>query len=144
MRHSPTRAFVFPPVSSSNLMVQCLHVIEKLDLAERPLDISGHSPDPKCRFFYKMSETPPYETAYPGLNAANVVPSAEHIKSRWTPTMDKWGTSMKRAYVAFLLYIRHLMSFSVEDLTKMTSIGLGLPADDFRNAGRYGLVTSPH
>ncbi|KAF8347089.1 hypothetical protein F5887DRAFT_1178263 [Amanita rubescens] len=49
----------------------CLHIIERLDPAERPLDISAHQPDPKCRFFWKMSEVPPYKTL--------------------------WGTSMKTA-----------------------------------------------
>lgn len=75
----------------------CLRIIEKLDPAERPLDISAHSPDPKCRFFWKMSEKPPYETQYPGLNAPNVIPDAEDLKARWTPTMEKWGKSMKNA-----------------------------------------------
>lgn len=77
----------------------CLDVISRLDPAERPLDITQHSPDPKCRFFWKMSEKPPYETEYPALNAANVVPRAEDIRARWTPIMEKWGKSMKTAYV---------------------------------------------
>ena len=77
----------------------CLQVIARLDPAERPLDIMGHQPDPKCRFFWKMSEKPPYETQFPGLNAPNVVPESENIKQRWTPVMEKWGRSMKNAYV---------------------------------------------
>ncbi|KAF9041737.1 Clavaminate synthase-like protein [Hymenopellis radicata] len=101
----------------------CLRIIERLEPSERPLDISAHSPDPKCRFFYKMSEKPPYETKYPSLNAPNVIPQAEHLKERWVPTMDKWGASMKRA---------------VENLADMTSIGLGLHSDTFRVAGKYG------
>ncbi|KAK7465392.1 hypothetical protein VKT23_005370 [Stygiomarasmius scandens] len=101
----------------------CLRVIELLDPAERPLDISAHLPDPKCRFFYKMSEKPPYETAFPGLNAPNVIPQAEDLKERWTPTMEAWGTSMKQA---------------VADLADMTCIGLGLPENMFREAGKYG------
>ncbi len=32
----------------------CLRVIQRLDSSERPLDISGTHPDPKCRFFWKM------------------------------------------------------------------------------------------
>ncbi len=44
-----------------------------------------------------MAEKPPYETKYPSLNAPNVIPQAEHVKERWVPTMDKWGSSMKRA-----------------------------------------------
>ncbi|KAF4573211.1 hypothetical protein EYR36_007721 [Pleurotus pulmonarius] len=101
----------------------CLRIIEKLDPAERPLDISAHSPDPKCRFFWKMSEKPPYETQYPGLNAPNVVPEAEGLKARWTPTMEKWGKSMKNA---------------VENLAEMAAIGLGLPGHTFKEAGKYG------
>lgn len=75
----------------------CLDVIQRLAPEERPLDISAHSPDPKSRFFWRMGEPAPYETRFPGLNAENVVPEAEGIQERWTPTMDKWGQSMKRA-----------------------------------------------
>ncbi|KAJ3555215.1 hypothetical protein NM688_g2702 [Phlebia brevispora] len=101
----------------------CLRVIERLEPSERPLDITGHSPDPKCRFFWRMSEKPPYETQFPGLNAPNVVPEDQAIKRRWTPTMDKWGTSMKNA---------------VENLAEMAAIGLGLPGETFTDAGQYG------
>ncbi|KAI0660332.1 Clavaminate synthase-like protein [Cubamyces menziesii] len=101
----------------------CLKVIARLDPAERPLDITAHSPDPKCRFFWKMSEKPPYETKYPALNAPNVVPKAEAIRERWTPIMEKWGSSMKTA---------------VENLAEMAAIGLGLPRETFKEAGRYG------
>ncbi|PTB79922.1 hypothetical protein M440DRAFT_1435682 [Trichoderma longibrachiatum ATCC 18648] len=75
----------------------CLAVIQRLDPSQRPLDISAHSPDPKCRFFWRMVELPPYETQFPGLNAENVTPQAPHIKDRWAPAMDQWGTSMKNA-----------------------------------------------
>ncbi|KAJ8523302.1 hypothetical protein ONZ45_g193 [Pleurotus djamor] len=101
----------------------CLRIIEKLEPSERPLDISAHSPDPKCRFFWKMSEKPPYETQFPGLNAPNVVPDAASLNQRWTPTMEKWGKSMKNA---------------VENLAEMAAIGLGLPAETFKGAGKYG------
>ena len=47
-----------------------------------------------------MVEKAPYETAFPGLNAENVVPEAEHIKARWAPTMNEWGAKMKDAYEA--------------------------------------------
>jgi len=77
----------------------CLRIIERLDPTERPLDISAHAPDPKCRFFWKMSEKPPYETQYPALNAANVVPQAENLHERWPRTMERWGNAMKNAYV---------------------------------------------
>lgn len=75
----------------------CLDVISRLRPEERPLDISGHEPDPKCRFFWRMTEEPPYETKFPGLNAENVVPANPTIRERWTPVMDTWGTSMKNA-----------------------------------------------
>ncbi|KAI0715350.1 Clavaminate synthase-like protein [Earliella scabrosa] len=101
----------------------CLKVIARLDPAERPLDIMAHSPDPKCRFFWKMSEKPPYETKFPALNAPNVVPEAEAIRERWTPVMEKWGSSMKTA---------------VENLAEMAAVGLGLSRETFREAGRYG------
>lgn len=120
----------------------CLRVIERLEPSERPLDITAHSPDPKCRFFWKMNETPPYETQFPGLNAPNVVPQAESLKSRWPPIMEKWGKSMKLAYVQTLRIYpppdARLMSRSVENLAEMASLGLGLPKETFKDAGRYG------
>ncbi len=75
----------------------CLHVIQRLAPSERPLDISAHDPDPKCRFFWRMVEQPPYKTEFPGLNADNITPEAPHIKERWGPVMNQWGTSMKNA-----------------------------------------------
>jgi len=101
----------------------CLHIIERLDPAERPLDISAHQPDPKCRFFWKMSEVPPYKTLFPALNAPNVIPQAPGIKERWHGIMERWGTSMKTA---------------VTGLAEMTAVGLDLPAKTFVDAGRYG------
>ncbi|KAI0688673.1 Clavaminate synthase-like protein [Cytidiella melzeri] len=101
----------------------CLDVIAGLDPLERPLDIMAHNPDPKCRFFWRMSEKPPYETQFPGLNSPNVVPQVLAIRDRWTPTMDKWGQSMKNA---------------VENFGEMAALGLGLPRQTFREAGRYG------
>ncbi|KAK6855510.1 hypothetical protein PG995_007661 [Apiospora arundinis] len=101
----------------------CLQVIERLDPAERPLDIKAHEPDPKCRFFWRMMDAPPYETQFPSLNAENITPEAPHIQSRWAPTMDQWGTSMKNA---------------VTSLAGMTALGLGLPAEAFMDATKYG------
>jgi hypothetical protein len=75
----------------------CLRVIERLDEKERPLDVSGHQPDPKCRFFWRMGESPPEGTAFQALNADNVVPRAKGIGERWTPVMDEWGNAMKTA-----------------------------------------------
>ncbi|KAI8680559.1 hypothetical protein LRP88_04652 [Fusarium phalaenopsidis] len=101
----------------------CLDVIQRLHPSQRPLDISAHSPDPKCRFFWRMAEIPPFKTEFPGLNASNIVPEAPHIKERWTPAMNQWGTSMKNA---------------VSKLAEMTAVGLDLPAEFFSDAGRYG------
>lgn len=101
----------------------CLDVIQRLDPSQRPLDISAHSPDPKCRFFWRMADAPPYETKFPGLNAPNVVPEDAQLKDRWTPAMDQWGTSMTNA---------------VSKLAEMAAVGLGLPAQHFSDAGRYG------
>lgn len=75
----------------------CLNVIQRLAPSERPLDIMAHSPDPKCRFFWSMAEQPPYKTQFPGLNADNITPEAPHIKERWRPAMNRWGSSMKNA-----------------------------------------------
>jgi hypothetical protein len=75
----------------------CLNVIQRLAPEERPLDISGHHPDPKCRFFWRMVEPPPYKTQFPALNAANIIPDAPGIQERWEPAMNQWGTSMKQA-----------------------------------------------
>jgi len=101
----------------------CLDVIGRLDPAERPLDITAHSPDPKCRFFWRMSEAPPYDTHFPTLNIQNICPEAPHIEERWPTLMNKWGQSMKDA---------------IEGLGQMAAIGLGLPSDSFKEAGKYG------
>ncbi|CAK7264618.1 hypothetical protein SEPCBS57363_001166 [Sporothrix epigloea] len=103
----------------------CLDVIARLAPTERPLDIGGHHPDPKCRFFWRMAESPPYITAFPGLNAENVVPATDDaaIRDRWAPVMNQWGTAMKEA---------------VAGVAEMAAVGLGLPAETFSNAGRYG------
>ncbi|KAJ4423839.1 hypothetical protein N0V82_001423 [Gnomoniopsis sp. IMI 355080] len=101
----------------------CVNVIKRLAPDQRPLDIMGHQPDPKCRFFWKMVEHPPYETQFPGLNARNIVPDAPHIRGRWEPTMDLWGSSMKNA---------------VSSLAEMAATGLGLSEETFSDAGRYG------
>ncbi|KAI1377068.1 Clavaminate synthase-like protein [Hypoxylon crocopeplum] len=101
----------------------CLRVIERLAPAERPLDIAGHHPDPKCRFFWRMGEPAPYATQFPGLNADNVIPEASDIRGRWTPVMETWGKSMKSA---------------VSGLAEMAAVGMRLPAETFTEAGRYG------
>ncbi|KAI0598925.1 Clavaminate synthase-like protein [Biscogniauxia sp. FL1348] len=103
----------------------CLDVIRRLAPDQRPLDIAAHQPDPKCRFFWRMTdeEKVPRETAFPALNAPNVVPEAEGIRERWTPVMEKWGNSMKSA---------------VTGLAEMAAVGMGLPAETFSDAGRHG------
>ncbi|TPX09094.1 uncharacterized protein E0L32_001643 [Thyridium curvatum] len=101
----------------------CLRVIERLAPSERPQDVSAHQPDPKCRFFWRVVEDPPYESEFPGLNAANVTPAAPGIKEKWKPTMDQWGASMKTA---------------VTDLAEMAALGMGLPGGTFKDAGAYG------
>ncbi|RDA88877.1 hypothetical protein CP532_5456 [Ophiocordyceps camponoti-leonardi (nom. inval.)] len=101
----------------------CLDVVRRLHPSQRPLDVTRHAPDPKCRFFWRMAEPPPYETLFPALNAPNVVPKAAHLAERWEPVMDRWGTAMKMA---------------VSTLSEMLAVGLGLPAQAFCDAGRYG------
>lgn len=107
----------------------CLDVIRRLRPSQRPLDIAGHQPDPKCRFFWRMADDDdddddaPRETQFPRLNAENVVPAGEHIRPRWEPTMNRWGTCMKNA---------------VSKLSEMIAIGLDLPAEYFSDAGKHG------
>ncbi|KAG6003949.1 hypothetical protein E4U21_001576 [Claviceps maximensis] len=101
----------------------CLDVIRRLHPSQRPLDVSRHQPDPKCRFFWRMAEPPPYETRFPGLNAPNVVPGREDLGARWADTMNRWGNCMKDA---------------VSKVSEMTAVGLDLPAEYFSDAGKYG------
>jgi hypothetical protein len=76
--------------------LSCLAVIDRLDPEERPLDITGNQPDPKCRFFWKMNEKkPPYPTQFPQLNAPNVVPRA--FQATWKDSLETWGCVMKDA-----------------------------------------------
>lgn len=49
------------------------------------------------RFFHKMSEVPPYESAFPISTAPNVVPEA--FGKAWEERIDEWGIHMKEAYV---------------------------------------------
>lgn len=99
----------------------CLKIIERLAPSERPLDISGHHPDPKCRFFWKMQTKPPYPTNFPSLNMPNVVPAA--FIDTWETTLETWGKKMKD---------------SVEGVARMAAIGLGLDQEAFTDAGKYG------
>lgn len=88
---------------------ECLAVIAGLDPAERPLDLSGHAADPKCRFvpsvlsesdgsfFHRMAERPPYESKFPYSTAPNVVPKA--FEETWEERVAEWGGFIKQAYV---------------------------------------------
>lgn len=104
----------------------CLDVIRRLPPDQRPLDISAHSPDPKCRFFWRMQgEEKPETTEFPGLNADNVVPEEEGLRKRWEGTMEARGKAMRG---------------SVAVLAEMVALGLGLDKDMFTNAAKYGYV----
>ena len=104
----------------------CLDVIARLDPSERPLDISGHQPDPKARFLWKVG-TPlgEGETEFPSFNANNVVPdiAERQIGQRWALTMNTWGEGMRNA---------------VNTLSEMLAIGLDLPQNMFSAAGDRG------
>ncbi|KAF8713573.1 Clavaminate synthase, partial [Rhizoctonia solani] len=101
----------------------CLRIIERLAPSERPLDIRGHHPDPKCRFFWKMQTPPPYPTAFPSLNMPNVIPA--RFADTWESTLEAWGLKMKEA---------------VEGVARMTATGLGLEREAFTDAGKYGTI----
>lgn len=76
--------------------ISCQEVIARLAPEERPLDISAHDPDPKCRFFWKINrEVPPYKTEFPMLNTPNVVPG--DFELTWQPTLEAWGNLLKQA-----------------------------------------------
>ncbi|ORX37546.1 hypothetical protein BD324DRAFT_622325 [Kockovaella imperatae] len=100
---------------------ECLAVISALKEDQRPLDISGHGADPKCRFFHRMSIPPPSDTIFPATSAPNVVPEA--FKDDWTERVTEWGTFMKQ---------------SVEGVAMMVAQGLGLHRRTFIDAGKYG------
>lgn len=74
---------------------ECQAIIASLDPAERPLDITGDHADPKCRFFHRMTERPPYESRFPYSTAPNVVPEA--YKETWDTKLEEWGSMMKQA-----------------------------------------------
>ncbi|WVQ75753.1 hypothetical protein IAR50_005384 [Cryptococcus sp. DSM 104548] len=99
----------------------CKAIIASLHPSERPEDLEGYSADPKCRFFHRMSQDPPYESAFPTLDAPNVTPKA--FEGTWEGRVNEWGTHMKEA---------------VEGVSRMAAKGLGLEEGAFLNAGRYG------
>ncbi|KKA26000.1 hypothetical protein TD95_002724 [Thielaviopsis punctulata] len=101
----------------------CLDVIARLAPDQRPLDISAHQPDPKCRFFWRMGTPPPADTAFAQLNLANVRPAHAAVNTRWDPAMHTWGSAMKAA---------------VSQVARMLAVGLDLPEDAFVARGEYG------
>nr|ODN86737.1 hypothetical protein L203_03986 [Cryptococcus depauperatus CBS 7841] len=101
----------------------CQAIIASLDPSERPQDLKGLGADPKCRFFHRMSEKPPYQSRFPVLEAPNVQPRA--FAETWEKTLNDWGVFMKQA---------------VEGVARMMARGLGLEEETFLNAGRYGHV----
>jgi hypothetical protein len=57
--------------------------------------MQGHFADPKCRFFWKMQQEPPYESQFPALNMPNVTP--KRFAEIWEDRLEMWGKSMKTA-----------------------------------------------
>jgi hypothetical protein len=81
-------------------VTKCTDIIAALPASERPLDITGA--DPKCRFFWKMSDqrTTEAEAARGDKksklhDAPNVVPRA--FEGVWEGRMEGWGVKMKTA-----------------------------------------------
>ena len=92
---------------------ECLAIIAELQEDQRPLDVSGHGADPKCRsvapaysseagadnldarFFHRMSTSPPYESVFPVSKAPNVVPEA--FRDTWPERVNEWGGFMKQS-----------------------------------------------
>ncbi|GHJ86658.1 hypothetical protein NliqN6_3060 [Naganishia liquefaciens] len=102
---------------------KCMNIISSLPVSERPLDLTGHSADPKSRFFWRMTEERE-KTGKKELDmheAPNVVP--EPFKDVWQDNMEGWGSRMKQA---------------VQGVAEMLSVGLGLPASTIYDASRYG------
>lgn len=70
-------------------------------------------PDPKWRFFWRLGDRPPPgATAFPELNAPQVVPAA--FAATWGATMTAWGDHMLAA---------------VRTVAEMAAVGLELPRD---------------
>ncbi|WVR07890.1 hypothetical protein IAU60_004933 [Kwoniella sp. DSM 27419] len=99
----------------------CQAIIASLDADQRPVDLGAHGADPKCRFFHRMSDKPPYQSHFPVLEAPNVTPKA--FADTWEDKMGEWGGIIKQA---------------VEGVAEMVADGLGLDPKAFTDAGRYG------
>ncbi|WVQ95889.1 hypothetical protein IAU59_002988 [Kwoniella sp. CBS 9459] len=99
----------------------CQAIIASLDPDERPVDLGSHGADPKCRFFHRMSDKPPYQSRFPVLETPNVTP--KKFEGEWEERVGEWGGIIKQA---------------VEGVAKMVAAGLGLDDTAFTDAGRYG------
>ena len=122
---------------------ECLSVIAGLMQNQRPLDITGHGADPKCRFFHRMSVSPPYNSAFPVSTAPNVVPDA--FSDTWAEKLDEWGSYMKQRCVSGVPILESIAEKacrcrSVEGVALMVAQGLGLDPKTFLEAGKYGLA----
>lgn len=89
---------------SCKSVTKCTDIIAALPASERPLDITGA--DPKCRFFWKMSDQRTTEAEaekqkakkggeFKLHDAPNVVPRA--FEGVWEGRMEDWGVKMKTA-----------------------------------------------
>ena len=89
---------------SCKSVTKCTDIIAALPEAERPIDITGA--DPKCRFFWKMSDKRTTEAeaekakvdggeGFKLHDAPNVVPKA--FEGVWEDKMEDWGMKMKTA-----------------------------------------------
>ncbi|WWD20446.1 hypothetical protein CI109_104922 [Kwoniella shandongensis] len=99
----------------------CKAIIDSLEPSERPVDVYAHGADPKCRFFHRMSEVPPYKSCFPVLEAPNVTP--KRFENTWEKGVNEWGGFMKQ---------------TVEGVTRMVAVGLGLEENTLLDAGRFG------
>ncbi|CDZ97746.1 Isopenicillin N synthase-like [Phaffia rhodozyma] len=100
---------------------ECQSVISNLDPAERPLDLTASFADPKCRFFYRMAQIPPYQSKFSTAAMLNVVPQG--FEDIWIDKCEAYGSLLKSA---------------VEGLAEMSAIGFGLDKSIFLDAGKYG------
>ena len=50
-----------------------------------------------CRCFYRPKQyRPPYDTAFPQLNAQNAVPRDPRFGNVWHDVLGKWGACMRK------------------------------------------------
>jgi len=93
--------------------------LKNVSQEERPLTICPPGADPKVRFFWRMGEIPP-QTEFKQLNADPVVP--DEI-SNWTKVMNGFG---------------NLLLASIDTVSEMAAIGLGLEKNAFTSLMKYG------